>query len=385
MIRWFTSLDAKTRSWMGLLVSVTLFIGLGSMLIPQQPKPFPDYVSDSPAPAGVKAIYTLLQDRIDQVSVWKEGPDALPLKDRRQLMIVIEPFELFNPEEEAAFVRWMEAGNTLWLINDFPYGDFDISLDEVSDTPSEEVTTIEGKAEWMGRYQGLVRSISRLSPSANDQVLLMDQKGVIALARPYGAGELLVSVTPEWMTNEYIVEAEHVELMLPFFHRGAIEAVWFNEYVHGYAKSPALLETYPHWILLAAGQMMVVTLLWLWYKGRRFGPVEIPREQTVRFGDERIRALASWYERSGFLASSLLIQQKYVRERMQEAWGIPTSLDANVMMEALKHRLPPQQQTEWKQLWTRIEQLSQDKKVSHKQYIEWAKQLDQIRKEIDKR
>jgi hypothetical protein len=385
MIRWFIRLDAKTRSWIGLLVSVALFVGLGSALLPHQPPHYPDYVSDSPAPSGVKGIYTLLQDRTDKVSVWKEVPGGLPHLNGKQMMIVIEPYEPFNPEEEASLIRWMEAGNTVWLVDEYPYQHFDIEVDEVGDSPSEQVASIEGKAEWMGSYRASVRSISRISPAENDRVLLTDEKGVVALSRPYGAGELLVSVTPEWMTNEKILNEDHVDLLLPFIERGSAEVIWFNEYVHGYAKSPTLLETYPHWFLLVAAQMVIVGGFWLWYKGRRFGPVEVPRELTVRYGDERIRAMASWYERSGFWTPSMMIQQQYVRQRMQEVWGIPVSLDAGALMDAVKHRLSSEEWIEWKRLWSDMEQLPQGTKISHKQYMEWAKQLDRVRKEIDKR
>src|SRR5699024_8055442 len=67
----------------------------------------------------------------------------------------------------------------------------------------------------------------------------------------------------------------------------------------------------------------LLTLFWLWYQGKRFGPLRQPREATVRFSNEKTSALAAWYQRGRRYQDSIVIQADYLKLLLQEKWGIP--------------------------------------------------------------
>jgi hypothetical protein len=386
MIKRMGSLDGRTKSWIGLLLSLALFLGLGSFLLPHTPQQYPSYTTESPSPTGLKAFYSWMNDHLEHVGVWQKDTLSLPQSGNPQTMIVVESREPFNPEEEQYYIEWMERGHQLWLIQSHPR-DFGIHVKSDPVGNIEELREITGYDQWAGEFKGIVGSEIRLEPDMNDRILLKDSYGPIAFARSYGDGELIVFITPEWFTNENIVKHNHLEMILPLLQDETTTtgALWFNEYVHGYGSQPPLLEAYPPWLLFAFAQLIIMTLLWLWYKGKRFGAVENPREWSVRFGDERIRAMAAWYERGGFLTESLKIQEEFIRFRIQERWGIPARLDANTLMDAARQRLSPRELSEWQELWIGLEQMKVKNKISHKEYIQRSKQLDQIRKELDNR
>ena len=58
-------------------------------------------------------------------------------------------------------------------------------------------------------------------------------------------------------------------------------------------------------------------------RGKRFGPIYSLREETVRFSDEGIRAIAAWYIRGRRYHDSLVIQADYLKQSLQEHWRIP--------------------------------------------------------------
>src|SRR5699024_11306926 len=75
-------------------------------------------------------------------------------------------------------------------------------------------------------------------------------------------------------------------------------------------------------MLVLAMQLIVFMLLWLLYKGKRFGPVRIPREEMVRFSNEQTSALAAWFKKSKRYRDALELQADYLKLLLQEKWGI---------------------------------------------------------------
>src|SRR5699024_5285501 len=100
-------------------------------------------------------------------------------------------------------------------------------------------------------------------------------------------------------------------------------SIYFDEYIHQSGNALSFTALYPNWLLMIGFQAFLFTILWLWYKGKRFGTVIIPREATIRFSDERIKALAAWYKRGRLYYDSFVMQADYLRILLQERWGVP--------------------------------------------------------------
>lgn len=378
--------NQETRVRLGLALGIFLFIGLGMFLMPQKQAIYPAYATESPSPTGVKAFFTLLEKNIS-VATWKKPSLALPLMSSRQLMIMVAPSTPLNSNEIEQWTQWLETGNQLWLLDRNPKGLFNLHTSPINQEISQEttpLTTVWGSKEWEGTYHATLETNVRLVAESKDQILLKDQHGVVALSRSYGKGDLMVLLAPEWVTNGIILQHDHLQLVLPFLLRADPKVIWFNDFVHRNINLPTALSVYPQWFLILLTQVALSFLLWLWYKGKRFGSVQIPRESAVRFGDERIRATASWYERGKFYKASLSIQAEFLRHTVQERWGIPTNLTDSEFIEAALQRIPADKQQQWLQHWRGLKD-AYTNKISLQTYLTWSKRLDDMQKEVEHR
>lgn len=379
--------NQQTRIWIGCFLGICLFVGLGMLLMPQNPTVYSEYVTESPSPSGVKAFYTLLEKNFTPVESWGKPAQALLLLASRQLMIMVEPSTPLSSNEIEQWIKWLEAGNQLWLLDRNPKGLFHLQTSLISQEIGQvslPITTVLGSEEWEGTYHTTLKTDARLVAEPKDHVLLKDERGVIALSRAYGQGELMVLLAPEWLTNGMILQQENLRLVLPFILRADPEVIWFNDYVHRNKNLPTVLGVYPQWFLVLLTQGLICCLLWLWYKGKRFGSVQIPREWVVRFGDERIRAIASWYEKGKFYQESLSIQDEFFRHAVQERWGIPSSLESHEFIETALQRMPPDQQKQRLQTWRELNE-AKTNKLSLQVYLKWSKFYDDMQKEVEHR
>jgi len=357
------------------------------ILLPRNPTVYAEYVTESPSPSGVKAFYTLLEKNFTPVETWKKSSQALPHLSSRQLMIMVAPSTPLNSNEIEQWTQWLEAGNQLWLLDRNPKGLFHLQTSLISQEISQvltPITTVLGSEEWEGTYQATLDTDARLIAESRDHVLLKDHYGVIALSRTYGQGELMVLLAPEWLTNGMILQQDHLKLVLPFILRANPKVIWFNDFVHRNKSLPNVLGVYPEWFLVLLTQSLISFLLWLWYKGKRFGPVKTPREWVVRFGDERIRAIAAWYERGKFYKESLSIQDEFLRHAVQERWGIPSNMEGTELIETALQRMPPDKQKEGLKTWTELKKVNTNK-LSLRAYLKWSKLLDDMQKEVERR
>lgn len=388
MKKLLTRLDETSKSWLILFMAVFLFIALGLFLLPQPLKNYPAFVADSPSPSGIKAIYTLLNEHTDRVGIWKKDARHAPFLDKNQLMIMVEPYFTFDPEEEKQWIEWMKEGNHIWLFTTKPNDFFDNKITRWSATGKKDpvVRSLTGYHELTGVYQAEIETEIRLvSKNHDDTIWLRDSYGVIALTRSYGEGQLTVAVTPGWFTNEAVLRQEdHLKLLLALLEQTDPDMIWFNDYIHGYSERSTLFEVYPQWLLVLFVQVILILLLWLWMKGKRFGPVERPREWTVRFGSDRIRAMAAWYERGGFYKEALAIQEEYLRRLVQQRWGIAANMSRDEWLEAVLNRLSPEQQKIWKQHIDDLIGLMKKNHISHKMFLQGSKQFDVLLKQVDR-
>ena len=65
-----------------------------------------------------------------------------------------------------------------------------------------------------------VPSTVRLQTNVEDEVLLSDDAGTIALKRPFGDGQLIVANSPGWITNGEILTDDHLALVLALIKEG---------------------------------------------------------------------------------------------------------------------------------------------------------------------
>ncbi|MGG1675407.1 DUF4350 domain-containing protein [Neobacillus sp. NRS-1170] len=368
---------SNRKTWLWLISVLILFILISYFTFSPKPQPFPRYVTDSPSPTGVKAIYTYLNKETD-VAIWGKPPELLPHTAKNKLLIMIEPSIQLTKEEKQKYVSFMKDGNTILFLKDNPKGIFDVKT--VSTKDAAPTTTFENENRVV---KSLVKSSQRLKQSDQDKILFHDHLGPIALKRTFGKGQLIVAVTPEWMTNQNILKLDNLSQILLLIKEGNSNAILFDEYIHGQWNDTGFMSAFPKWLLLILLQGAVVIMLWLWLKGKRFGPIFMTREETVRFSDEGIRALTAWYLKGSRYHDSIIIQADYVKLLLQERWGIPYSRQWGDLPNYLERKWQQIPTCEIRLFINGLTQVLEKEKISKQEYLLWSKKLDQLRKEVE--
>ncbi|TVX99815.1 DUF4350 domain-containing protein [Cohnella terricola] len=328
----------RNKHVIGLAACVMLFIGLGLMIAKPEPERMAPYVSYSADVDGTKGIIELLEEKRVPIKPWKRSWRELP-SGKGHALLVIEPGGAFE-DEWTKLLEWVGRGNELLL--------FSHELDEggafltESSSASPGVTTVmRQEGEEMPEFQAEVGTRQRIVPEDGvSELLIRDSNGMIAARRTYGDGAIIAAVTPEWLTNENVLKHDHFELVWPWMAGDSSRtAMWVDEYHHGYEDSRGFLAAYPAWLVAACAGLAVALLLWLWQRGKRFGPTYTPRAWTVRRGDETLRAVAAWYERRRFKSAALAHQARALRQLLLTRWGLPPEASLEDAMLLAKDRL----------------------------------------------
>ncbi len=371
------------RTWTLLIILLLVFIIIGYFLSSPNRKEYLDYISESPSPTGVKAFYTYLKEEKKSVKRWTDYPENLTsINNSDQTLIMIEPFFIPDSEEMAMYQRFMENGNTILLFSNNPHGMFDLKTDSMYGLEiDEEGQEISHKNRDV--FNALTSPTARLQTDDNDEILLYDGLGTIAFKRFFGEGQLIVANSPHWLTNDHILDFDHIPLIASLMNETNSDTIYFDEYLHGIQNAATVFKTYPVWFLLLFIQGAICLILWLWYKGKRFGPIFIPREDTVRFSDEGIKALASWYLKGKLYHDSLVIQADYIKQLLQERWGIPSSKEWSEMTEDFNRSNLGMSETKSQTFLVELTNVLRKKNVSKQEFLLWSKKLDRLRKEVE--
>ena len=373
---------SKMRGWIWFAVLLLLFIGVSYISFTPKPKTYPDYVSTSPAPTGVKALYTYVKKE-KVVKDWNHSPDLLPKEDEKQMLIMIEPS--FTPEKQLmqAYIEYMKAGNTILLFQTNPKGMFNVDVDFVDKDPSQSEKSTKVIDPNHKSYKAEVNSEVRIRTVKEDELLLSDRYGPIAIRRAYGKGHLIVAITPEWLTNAKLLKKDHLPVSFKLLNEGNPHTLLFDEYTHGGENEATLLTVYPMWFLVLIFQGILLLMVWLWYKGKRFGPLLSPREEWVRFSDEGIQAIAAWYLKGRRYQDSLHIQADYVKLLLQERWHIPNSKEWQELTPYFERKWVKMPASEMKAFLSGLTDILHQEKVSKHEYLLWSRKLEELRNEVE--
>ncbi|MEB4798606.1 DUF4350 domain-containing protein, partial [Paenibacillus chondroitinus] len=283
----------------GLAVSILLFFALGYWLAKPKLPDLPPYLSFSADVDGTKAWKELLATKQSAVKEWRLDWKHLP-GGTSMLLVAIQPSAVTKSDREH-LLKWVQAGNDAIIFDREPQGwaswetvrvdggpqDARGALGELEQLGKQEqqvkaVSTIRVSADYASADEtltGKVETSYRLQPGGSGLALFEDERGVLASRVQEGAGSITMVLTPTWLQNGTIDEASHFELIWPLFAK-SWDAVWVDETHHGYGTKPGLLAVYPAWLVLASAQLGLALLLWLWLRGKRFGPVHTPRAWT---------------------------------------------------------------------------------------------------------
>lgn len=370
----------QNKQWIYFAVIVLALILLSIFGQRRTLEEYPPFVSYSPSPTGTKALYTYLMEEGIETKQWKHPPDLLQT-EKKALLIMIEPAVKLSKKDLQSYEKFIKTGNTLLLFSENPEALFNIEMDFVIESIDEQQKFSYNHQEYRLQLNPLQEIVGA---EQGERFLTLDSK-TYGIKRNYGEGQLIVIKASNLLMNSKITKEEHAEfitdLLKDVYREG--ETILFDEYVHGRSQVKAYIKAYPAWFIVLMLQMILVTVFWLFYKGKRFGPIYTPRGEIVRFGDEAITSLASWHLQAKRYQDSLKIQADYTKQLLQEVWEIPYHFSWTESESLLKEK--------WKvpekninNFVRGLERVLKNKKIQREEYVKWSKRLDDLRKEVDK-
>ncbi|MGF9821526.1 DUF4350 domain-containing protein [Brevibacillus agri] len=359
----------------GISVAIVLLVVVGWFIVKPVATKLPPYLASSAQPDGIKAVLLLLEEKGSQVKEWRQPMHLLP-KPAGQALLVVEPDNL-SANEQDDLLAWASGGNDLFVFSERPILWAGLPLEaKYMEEKGNQERNVQGQLLAEGLL-GKAKTQARWKEAEGLEPLFYDDQGILAGKVQVGAGSISYFLVPDWLTNRKIGELSHFEAVWPHLQKNW-SAIWVDEYHHGLQEKPGLLAIYPGWLVAALVQLAVVLLLFVWWKGKRFGPVYTLREWTVRRGDETLLAVSSWYERRGLARDALAHREAYMRQLMHDRWGVHQKADRAEILRCARLRWSEQAVTRLAELLDRLEQARSGTGYSAKRLLADSLLLDEI-------
>jgi len=363
---------------------ILLFLGLFSILIigsyylaEPQLEQYPPYRVQSPAPDGTKAFYQSLVELDYPVEIFSEHSNQLEA-DRKTLLFLFNPPVMIDRSVAQGYQDFVDAGGTIFYLTTGPAELFDRNLIPLSSIEEEGEVFIGDQS-----YQVKLDTRFRIQTEGDDRALVYDDYGVIVARQLYPSGEVIHFLEPAWFSNQAILEVDHLDLIREVIDLDAYDRILFDSYHYLDRTSLSVLDVMPKPILTFGLIVLIVAILVLWMQGKRFGPALDLREQTVRFGDERIRALANWQIKGRNYRTSLEVQVDYLKQTIFERTGTPVTASWIEYQTVLARLLENSRQTSIDQFIDQLAKLLESEQVNQQEFLAWTKRIDKIRREVE--
>lgn len=371
----------RNRTWIIAILFFIVLIVISFFSTDNTPEQYPAYLIESPSPSGVKAFYTYFEQNEQPISQAKAPPSETESNNETRLLL--NPPVFSDMEVNDHYMQYVENGNHLIIGKKNPDGLFNFETEYIPETmlTEEETTEINMSSQ---SYQVFLETSFRLKKQENDRILLEDEYGIIALERSLGEGKITMFLEPDWLTNEQITEHEHLAILFDFLPLDNGEPIIFDEFsVDMTGGVASQFEVYPNWAYVLLVEGLLITLLILWHQGKRFGTIQPVREETVRFSDERLKAIANWHMKGKNYKDSLQNQLHYLQDIVRERFGIPYHTSWQERITKLKKKLSTLSDEEWKKLSEELETIIQKESLTKQEYLYYSKKIDKIRSEVE--
>ncbi|SEO64331.1 hypothetical protein SAMN04488134_11046 [Amphibacillus marinus] len=375
------------KNWLANKRSIILFLVLflvlliGSVLLTEEPlENYPAFDVSSPSPTGVKAFVEALQESGFQVE--RLARDIAYLENEsltNDAIIMIEPSFQVDEQVKNAYTQYLDSGGTIYFFGTEPTAFFEVETHPIDQFSDE--TVVEGA---MGQFEAEVYGWERIEATEEDQVILTDEQGILAIERQYqNGGKLVVVVEPVWLTNQAILIDDHLDILMGIINFHQHHQVWFDTFQYGNYYQPRFDQIYPAPFLAVAIGLLILSTLWLWMSGKRFGVARDRRDQVVRFGDERIRAIANWQIKGKNYQQALIIQVHYLKQLIFERTGTPVTASWSTYQQVLERLLPEKTNKSISDFNNQLQAQLNKEHATKQEFVEWTKRIDQIRGEVE--
>jgi uncharacterized protein DUF4350 len=343
------------------LVILAILVVLNTITYVQKEKPEDSEIAPirstyHAGPTGTRALYDFLSESGYKVMRWREPPDHLAGDAGRRVgtFVLIGSTQIpVAPEHVKPILEWVDNGGHLvlidrqpasallpktgdWLINmkgfAFPLSDVDpadpkdmtVSVTAIQPVQATALTK-DVQSVLPSRFAARVRFTAAERPAEIEDdepatlspapvVHLADEQGALVVDYSYGSGRIIVLSDPYIVANGGIELKDNLSLAVnAVTTSGGLIA--FDEYHQGRGATGNALVTYfagtP--VVPIAVQIVLIVLVLLWSRARRFGR-PLPLKQVDRRSSlEFVASMSELQERSR--AFDLAIENIYSRTR----------------------------------------------------------------------
>ena len=315
---------------------------------------------------GLKAFYLILKKEGYPVRRLMEGWERL--KGEGNILILAGPFRRESEWREGIHLRsWIKKGNTLiWFAG---FGDDVTTLDFLEPRLKQVLKLRIRSREGSGfapeqiiktRGRGLVRrptsigysrGISRVAVGSSRGYDVYDEdalpvygwmEGHAVYKKRFGRGAIFLFPSSQFVDNGMIGEGDNLFLVLNVIRNHLEgEAIHIDEYHHGFSKVSVARLFKGRAVRYGAFQLLIVIVLHVFSRIRRFGePVGLEEGEDRRF-KEFILAMGNLYRKGKKGAYVLDRDFRFFRKRIAAAPGFSHSLSDEELVKKLDGERPP--------------------------------------------
>lgn len=275
-------------------------------------------------PGGMAALYRYLAASGVQVARLEQFDDLPQPGDS----VIVESGALLRRptgERVRRLEDWVSSGGLLLLVSDTPNPFHQMSGTQPYGAARE--TKVIASPEQPTRKTRGVRTVSlaagtALSPVPADAVVSMStSEGPSLLSRRVGRGTVVVLADQHAFSNAGIRERDNLALALSMLLSGGRRTVHFDEYHHGYASSGGAWGALPPSVRISLAGLVLATAVFLYARGRRFGPPVAVVAEPPRSPLEYVESLAGLFERAGAIGPSAGILVKGFERELVRRFG----------------------------------------------------------------
>jgi hypothetical protein len=324
-------LSGKNWLWWGAIALVALLI-LTLLAAPNTTRTSGSTYSR--APDGYGAWYAYMAAQEPPIFRWQRPPGALLERDEdAPPMTLVRVYGGFQPWSLGwTEQNWVEQGNRLVIVG---------TRARVTEVPFQTMHQTDS-----GRVT--VETRRRLQPQPEEEVVLEDTFGAIALRQPMGDGEVIYVVYPYLAANAYQDAPGNFAFLRNLVNRNGYE-IWIDEFLHGYRDEEVIEEEIGEsWvdyllqtpILLVLVQLGVLLVILFIAENQRFGAPTPLTHPPTNNSKAYIHALASVLHKAGSSEFVLATVGREEQRQIQRALGL-----GNIPLEPQELLAAWQQQT----------------------------------------
>ncbi|PSB10983.1 DUF4350 domain-containing protein [Pleurocapsa sp. CCALA 161] len=366
----------RQRKWLWIGIAIAVIIILTLVAAPNSSGRKNDSGSTyGRGPDGYGAWYEYMTKKEIPIERWRKPFAQLieeNVQDATYLKILSKSDYLLGFIDVSSMeLDWISQGNTLVVIGKYE-----------AVTAAPFISSIPYRQETLSNNQIKIATTRRFQQGNQDQSILQDRYGAVVWQETIGKGKIIYCTTPYLAANAYQDNLDNYQFLADLVDDH--QAIWVDEYIHGYKDKETIAEEQQTDILSYLAQTpwfffliqtVLIGIVAAISAFRRFG---LPNNSKMAIADNStayIDALAGVLEKANSTDFVVEAITKDEQRKLQQALGLGKSLvDEETLLAAYK-----QQRGETEVDLSQLLRVSDaSKKISDAQLITWIQKWQKL-------